>query len=268
MLKKVIFTLTLCLLSISLGSGESVKLNASSSKTVEAEEITNIKKDVKGFHSIDIRNAMNADITISDVEEVIVKAGENLHQYIVVEVVNNVLQIYYNKNINVKGKSPKIHIKMKDLQKLTQSGATKVALNSNEFKFASLNCDISGASKFSTNNLFTNTLNLELSGASTFISSILTAKNCDFDCSGASRIILDKGTCEKLQLNLSGMSSFKNYEFVSQYAELDLSGMSAAELTIEKELVVEASGMSSCYYKGNAVAKNSAISGMSSFKKK
>jgi hypothetical protein len=109
------FMLALCLLSISICGCERIKIETPLFQRVEAGEIKIVIHDVNDFNSIDIKNAMNAAITISDTEEVIIEAGENLHQYIVVEVVNNVLKIYYNKNINIKkGKSPVIRIKAKD----------------------------------------------------------------------------------------------------------------------------------------------------------
>ena len=235
---------------------------------IKPGKIQTITKDVNNFNSIDIRSAMQAHITISDVEEVIVEAGENLLQYLVVEVVNNVLKIHYNKSISIQGASPVIHIKMKDLRTVKQSGATTVTLNSNGFNFSTLNFEISGASKFSAKNLTANTFNLGLSGASNFDCSEFVAQNCVFDGSGASKINLKNGTSENLKLNLSGASSFKDFGFVSQYADLNLSGASRAELTVEKELSVIASGASKFYYKGNPVMRNIEVSGASQIVKK
>ena len=263
-MKRFLFLVAICLMPILFYACNSIINHP----PMNVGKIQSVTKDVTDFNGIDIRDAMNADITISDVEEVIVEAGENLHPYIVVEVVNNVLKIYYNeKNLSINGDAPKIHIKMKDLRTLEQAGATNVSLNSNGFEFSTVNCDISGASKFFANNLRGKKLNLELSGASKFnCSELIVATNCNFDISGASKINV-KGTCDKLKLDLSGASSFGGFGFVSQYANLELSGASKAELTVEKELTIEASGVSHCNYKGNPIIRKMDITGASSLKK-
>jgi hypothetical protein len=173
----------------------------------------------------------------------------------------------YLKRVSYFGDDPKVHIKIKDLKALTQSGASKAILNSNDFEFASLNCNISGASNFFTENLLVNTLGLNLSGASDFICSELISQNFNITCNGASNIKLSQGNCERLKLNLSGASDFRDFGFVSQYADLDLSGASNAKLTIEKELNIKATGASNCQYRGNCVIKNINLSGASTCKR-
>jgi predicted small metal-binding protein len=306
-MKRFLFLAAICLMPILFYACNSIINHPIINHPINVGKIQSVTKDVTNFNGIDIRNAMNADITISDIEEVIVEAGENLHPYIVVEVVNNVLKIYYNeKNLSINGDAPKIHIKMKDLRTLKQTDVTNVSLNSNGFEFSTVSYNISGASKFSANNLRGNKLDLKLSSVSKFNCSELIVANCDFDISGASEFSANnlrgnkldlklsdvskfncselivancdfdvsgaskinvKGTCDKLELDLSGASSFAGFGFVSQYADLKLSGASEAELTVEKEFTIEASGASRCNYKGNPIIRKMDITGASSVKK-
>ena len=264
-MKRFLFLVVICLMPILFYACDSVS-------TINVGKIQYITKNVTNFNGIDIGHSINAEITISDVEEVIVEAGENLHPYIVVEVVNNVLKIYYKKGENfiINGDLPKIHIKMKDLLTLEQSGVTDVSLNSNGFEFSTVSCNIADKSVFSANNLIGNKLELKLSGISYFNCSELIVENCDFNISGNGAIRIAKGTCDKLKLNSSLTGLFclsTDFGFVSQYADLKLKYASKAELTVEKEFAIEASGTSHCSYKGNPTITKMEITDTASLEK-
>lgn len=86
--------------------GLTILLNScdNQNKIIPSSSITTEERVVQDYTGIEVSTAFLVDITYSATEEsIIIEANENLHEFIEVEKVNNVLRIKLRDNINVGG---------------------------------------------------------------------------------------------------------------------------------------------------------------------
>jgi len=205
-------------------------------------------REAKNFHGISVSSAFDVYITQSNQEAVAVSASETKYRdRISVEVKGGILVIKYNhEGLWSKGnKKLKAYISIKEIDKLTISGACDVYINDG-LKAENLSIDQSGAS--------------DLHGK-------LDVKKLSVDLSGASDIVVS-GTAVNMQIEASGASSFKGYDLQTDYCDAKASGASDISITVNKELSAQASGASDVHYKGEGVIRDLKTSGASSINHK
>jgi len=210
---------------------------------IPTNKVTTIPATFSDYDGIDASSAFKVYLTISDEDESIeIEANDNLHQYIEVKKVNEILIIGIKNNISIKGSSTlNAYITTKSVNSFMGSGASKFILNQ-------------GISEHD--------VSIHLSGASTFTGPVNSDKLVA-DLSGASSINLTGYTIDCI-LEASGASMVKDFGFTSELLNAELSGASKASLSVENEIIVEASGASVLHYKGDAVIVDQDLSGASS----
>ncbi|HWK04404.1 MAG TPA: head GIN domain-containing protein [Puia sp.] len=238
-MKRIIFFLAGCLSLVSVLA----------QKTIINDPNVEVRA-VKGFHGIEVSNAIDLYLSQGDQETVAVSAAEiKWRDRIRTEVDGGILKIW----LDTKGwswngghKKMKAYISFTTLDKLVASGASDVYVDG----------VISGSS-----------LDIRLSGASDFKGAI-KVNELRLDQSGASDAHIT-GTVDGLTtIQSSGASDVKGYDLVTGSCNAHLSGASDIRITVNKELNVSASGASSLYYKGDAVIREMHSSGASSVSKK
>jgi len=202
-------------------------------------------RNEKGFHAIQVSDAINLYLSQGDEEAVAVSARDiKYRDRIRTEVKNGVLKIWYANegwrwaNGN---KKLKAYVSIKILDKLSASGASDVLVDGT----------ISG-----------DRLDINLSGASDFKGAV-KLNELNIDQSGASDITI-RGSVGKLTIEASGASDTKGYDLVTDNCTAHASGASDIKISVNKELNVHASGASSIYYRGTAVIRELHSSGASS----
>lgn len=212
-----------------------------------SNNITMESRQHSGYDKIDVSDAMEVILTMDTQESVVVEANENLHQYILTDVVSGTLKIRLKNNIRVKsGASIKIYVNALAIDDIRIDGASRVEL---------------------TNDLITSNFNLDVSGASSFQGGF-TAVDSDIDISGASKVEI-WGSTTNANAKISGASNLADFAFtITDYLNIDLSGASKAELTVDGTMDIEASGASTFNYKGDGLIDNLNLSGASSVNKK
>ena len=238
-MKRILFLL---IGSLSLGS-------VLAQKTVIKDPNVEVRP-VKGFHGINVSNAIDVYLSQGDQETVAVSAAEiKWRDRIRTEVVDGILKIWLdNKGFTWSSgnKKMKAYISFATLDKLTASGASDVYVDG----------VISGSR-----------LDINLSGASDFKGAIKVSE-LKLDQSGASDAHITGSVDGLVTIESSGASDVKAYDLVAGSCNAHLSGASDIRITVNKELNVHASGASSLYYKGDAVIKEMHSSGASSISKK
>lgn len=218
-------------------------------KTIVNDANAEVRKLSGSFNSIVISGGIDLYLSQYDQESVAVSASSNQYiENIKTVVENNILKIYYDgggKRWNSSNKNMKAYVSFKTLEKIQASGACDVQ-SEGFIQSPRLMLDMSGASSFK-GAVKVNSLKMELSGAS------------DVNISGTSSV---------LAIQSSGASDVKGYELVSEFCTAKASGASDINITVTKELNVEASGASDIYYKGDAIIKGMHSSGASSIAKK
>ena len=212
-----------------------------------SNNITMESRQHSGYDKIDVSDAMEVVLTMDAQESVVVEANENLHEYILTDVVGGTLKIRMKNNVRIKsGAAIKVYVSALAMNDIRVDGASRLEL---------------------TNDLVTSNIKVDVSGASTFQGGF-TAVDSEIDVSGASKVEI-WGSTTNANVNISGASNLGDFAFtITDYLNIDLSGASKAELTVDGTMDIEASGASTFNYKGDGLIDNLNLSGASTVNKK
>jgi len=210
-----------------------------------------VLRDVKGFHGVNVSNAVDVYLSAGNQETVAVSAADvKWRDRIRTEVKDGILHIWLEKENWLKwgerNRKLRVYVSFTALDQVTGSGATNIYVD--------------GV-------IQSNSLDISLAGASDFKGTI-KAGRLQLNLSGASdaRIV---GTVEGVTtVHSAGASDLKGYDLVTDTCNANASGASDIRITVNKELNVHASGASGIYYKGAAVIRELHSSGASSVSKK
>lgn len=236
-------TQTTKIITLLIGIGLLITSCQNINTVIPSSSVTTQEEHYENYNGIEVSTAFTVDVHFSDIDEIIeIEANDNLHQYIEVEKINNVLRIRLKNGTNVRGNSTlKAHITTKNhLETYSASGASRIILN---------------------NELVAEFVSISLSGASTFTGNI-DAKSISLFVDGASSTSIE-GSTELLTADVSGASLINNYELQSHDVNLNLSGASQVSLTANGVIDITASGASFCRYKGDATIDHINLSGAS-----
>ena len=210
---------------------------------VPSANITAQERFIQDYSGIDVSTAFLVDVEYSATEEsIIIEANENLHQFIEVEKVNNILRIKLRDNTSISGSAIfKAHVITSNyLNSFFASQASNITLI-NPQESAEVNVGLTGAS-FLTGTIIANSITAFIDGAS----------NASL-----------QGSADTFTLNADEASLVGSFEMITGNANLQLSGASNANLTVNGTINLSASGASIFTYKGTAVVNQLDLSGAS-----
>jgi hypothetical protein len=206
-------------------------------------------RNVGSFNAISVSSAIDVMLSQSEQTAVAVSAADaQIRSHIITEVKNGTLIINYKSSGPESwgsNKRMKAYIAVPMLDKITASGACNIIIDQ-QFNASNLEVNMSGASDFKGK---------------------LNAENLKLIASGSSDFLVS-GKTTNLKIDLSGASDIKGYELESDFCQVVSSGASDVQISVNKELSVNASGASSVNYKGSGTVRESSVSGASSVKKK
>lgn len=215
--KHILATLTIVLLTTSL---QAQKWN---------KDVKTSKEDrtVKSFTKVSLSGGIDLTIEQGNSKTISVEASDNAMEYLVTEVKNGTLKIYFDKNIR-RVKKAHVFISVDDLEKISASGGSDIE-SKGKLKFDKLAIHSSGGS------------DIELE---------LEVRHLDCHTSGGSDVDLD-GSAETLDLHASGGSDFKGFNFKTKEAKVSASGGSDSNVYASESIEVRASGASDVNFKGD-----------------
>ncbi|WP_431211228.1 head GIN domain-containing protein [Puia sp. P3] len=208
------------------------------------------KREVRGFHGIEISGGIDLYLNQAGEEAVAVSASEaEWRDRIRTEVLDGVLHIYMDtKGFGWGGggnRHLKAYVACRSIDKLNASGGSDVYIQ-DALKGERLNLDLAGGSDLSGKLVFGELSVHQSGGSDTHVS----------------------GSATRLFIHASGGSDYHGYELVSDNCQVEASGGSDAYLTVNRELVATASGGSDVHYRGSGVVKESHASGSGSITRK
>ena len=249
------------------------------------EKIINTIYDYSDFNTLELSNSFNIKIIQSTSEKIIVKCDENLKEFLDISKDKNTLKIKLISGYNYRNIDLTAEVYINELEHINSSGACKILMN--EFKTENLNFDLSGATKIIGNLHVSKDLNIEssgaskieltgdfnnvnfdLTGASKFSSENLKVHNLlNIESSGASKINI-KGEAKSANLNFSGASKIAAENFIiSENIDIKSSGASHISITANKNITIDLSGASKCNLYGTGVISKESSSGASKINK-
>jgi hypothetical protein len=222
-------------------------LGIQAQKTVIHDANAELRPDVKGFHGIDVSNAINLYLSQGDTETVVVSAPDlKWRDRIRTEVRDGILHIYLeNTHFSLGNTKLKAYVSFTTLDRLDASGASDIFVDG----------VIAG-----------DDLSVTLSGASDFRGAV-NVKELRMNQSGASDAHITGAVSGTAYFESSGASDVKGYDLVTQNCNVHATGASDIRITVNKELTADASGASSIYYKGAGAVRELHSSGASAVKK-
>ena len=235
-MRKILFILWLGLLSLSSRAQQTIVHDANAEL-----------RPVKGFHGVEVSNAIDLYLSKGDEETVAVSAKDiKWRDRIVTEVVNGILRIRLEgKGWTVGNNKLKAYVSFTTLDQIKASGASDVYVDG----------VIAG-----------DQLSLDLSGASDFKGAVKVG-SLQVDQSGASDAHITGIVSGKTTIRSSGASDVKAYDLVTDDCDVHATGASDIRITVNKGLSADLSGASSVYYRGEGVIRESHSSGASNVKK-
>jgi hypothetical protein len=226
--------------------GSLLVLASQAQKTIIHDPNAEVRQ-VKGYHGIDVGNAIDLYLSQGDEETVVVSAKDTKwRDRIRTEVVNGILRIRLDGGRFSSGNNKlKAYISFTALDQLTASGASDVYVDG----------VITG-----------NKLSIDLSGASDFKGAI-KVDELHLVQSGASDAHITGIVSGMATIRSSGASDVKGYDLTVESCDAHASGASDIKLTVNKDLRADATGASSVYCKGGCSISVSHASGASTVKK-
>ncbi|MEO7922387.1 MAG: head GIN domain-containing protein [Chitinophagaceae bacterium] len=226
-MKKILFSILFMTLTGGLLFGQ---------KTIS--DPTAEKRNVSGFHGIEVGTGIELLLTEGPAEQVAVSAASSEYRdKIVTKVENGILKIYYDSklgSVNKKkeDKDLKAYVSYKILDMLDATTGAEVK--------------IEGVLKSSSLNLKANT------GA--LVNGEVSVTSLKVDQNTGSRISLS-GKADKLEIEGSTGSRFKGEDMISSNCNVTVSTGAIVSVQAEKELQVKANTGGSVKYKGNATVR-------------
>jgi hypothetical protein len=206
-------------------------------------------RQVGRFTGIEVSGTISLYLSQGDETGVAISAGdEKYNSKIKTDVVNGVLKISVDGGIwnsfSLSNKKLKAYVSVVEINRLDISGASFATING-VLKSGTFQVSLSGASELK-GNFQVDKLNLGIAGAS--VARLAgSAKNASIEASGASRVLA--------------------YDLSLQTLKVNASGASQVRANVAEELIANASGGSTIYYKGTATKSSLNASGGANIKK-
>ena len=186
-------------------------------KERKAEDFTGIK--VSSGIDVYLKQGNNMSITVD--------ADENLHEYILTEVRNGVLNVYTDANIR-ESKMKRVYVTMKDINSVSTTSAG----------------DVVGETPVKSDRL-------ELSASSAGdIKLEVTSKEININISSSGDMTLS-GETDILEADLSSAGDLNAYELTVREADISASSAGDADINVTEKLTARASSAGDINYRGN-----------------
>jgi hypothetical protein len=233
------------LFKLMLGAGLILAVMSCENNTniIPSNNISSQYMDITGYSGLEIDATFLAEVSFTDSEEPIeIIANENLHPFVIVEKVSDVLKVRLKDNLNISGPATlKVILKTSAISNFRAGGASVISL---------------------MDTLSANMVHISLYGASKMNGS-LAIQSLIADLNDASSLDLD-GTTVNFELKASGGSNASGYTFACDYLDARLFDASEARFTILEEIEIIGSGASTLFYRGDAVITSQSLTGASS----
>ena len=217
-----ILTFAICILGITACVNGQMRKTIWGSKKVVTKE-----RKTESFTGIRVSTGIDVYLKQGDVETLSVEADENLHEYIITEVRNGVLNIYTEANIR-DAERKRVYVTMKEIKSIKTTSAG----------------DVIGETPIKTDRL-------ELSASSAGdIKLEVTAKEIDADLSSSGDMTLS-GEADMLKADLSSAGDLNAYELKVREADVSASSAGDADINVTEKITARASSAGDINYKGD-----------------
>jgi len=186
-------------------------------------------RKVSDYKKISVAGSFNVELVKNNKSEIIIKANENLLEYIITEVKNGKLKIKIKKGYQLKAtKTIKITVSFSSIDAVSLAGSGYI---------------------FSEDNINSDNLKLSLAGSGTINLSVSTT-NLISSIAGSGNINLN-GNSTKFNCSIAGSGNINAYELKADILKVSTAGSGNANVHAINEINASTSGSGNINYKGN-----------------
>jgi len=211
----------MCLCITACADGQFRKTVYGNNKVIKRE------RTAEPFSGVRVSTGIDVYLSQGDKMSLSVEADENLHEYILTEVKDGILNVYTEVNIR-EAEMKRVYVTMKEVNSVTTSSAG----------------DILGETPVKTDNLKVN------ASSAGDIKLEVYAKNIDVNGSSSGDITLF-GEADMLDANLSSAGDFNAFNLKVREADVTVSSAGNADLYVTEKLNARASSAGDINYKGD-----------------
>jgi hypothetical protein len=185
------------------------------------------ERNINSFTGVKVSSGIDVFLKQGDNETVSVEADENLHEYILTEVRNGVLNVYSEYNIR-DAERKRVYVTIKEVNSVRTTSAGNVI----------------GESPINSNRL-------EISASSAGdIKLEINAKNVNVDISSSGDITLS-GVTDMLRADLSSAGDLNAFDLKTREADVSVSSAGDADVNVSERITARASSAGDIHYKGD-----------------
>jgi hypothetical protein len=231
---------------------------------------------LRGFSGVEFGTVGDLYIKKGRRNELRIKAEENLHDYLEIDISGGTLEIESRRGVNLRPrKEMKFYLTVKELDSIVLSGAGDI--EAPDLEGDNIRLVISGAGNIETGDLEADNIELKISGAGDlvvgdgdtgdleiYISGAgnieiddLSARRVDLKISGSGDAIVRGGEADRQRIVITGSGDYKAVRLRSERASVRISGSGNATIYVEDELEARISGSGDVRYKGRPSVRGS-----------
>lgn len=196
------------------------KVNGSGNVVTQEREATY-------FNAVKVSTAIDLILTQGSSESITVEADDNLHEYIITEIKNNILHIYTEANIR-DAHEMNVYVTMKDIEEISATSAG----------------DVVGKSVINSDELY-----LSTSSAGDIDLEVKVQKlTCKISSAGGMTL---SGTTDELEADLSSAGDLNAFDLTSRIARVSASSSGDANITVTEKLWARASSAGDISFRGD-----------------
>jgi hypothetical protein len=197
-------------------------------KTVTGnKDVVKKERNAGSFTGVKVSSGIDVYLSQGDKMSIAVEADENLHEYIITEVNNDILSVYSEANIR-EAEMKRVYVTMKDIKSLATTSAG----------------DLIGETPLKSDNL-----RLSASSAGD-IKVEVHAKSADINISSSGDMTLS-GEADVMEADLSSAGDLNAYSFKVKEADISVSSAGDADVYVTEKLTARSSSAGDINYKGD-----------------
>jgi uncharacterized protein YxeA len=203
-------------------------IDAQMHRTVRGDgDVVKKERTATSFNGIRVSTGIDVYLKQGDKESITVEADENLHEYILTEVKDGVLNVYSEVNIR-EAKMKRVYVTMKEVKSLKTSSAGDII---GETPVKGTDIEISASSA--------GNIRLEV-----------YARRIEINISSSGDVSLS-GEAEKLNADLSSAGDLEAYNLKIKEADISASSAGDARINVSEKITARASSAGDITYQGD-----------------
>lgn len=181
------------------------------------------------FHGVESSGSIDIEISSGDSYSVSVENDDNILPFVITEVENGILNVYYKENTSVNNDHAKVYIKTPSLDKIISSGSANITIKDGVKNNQEIKISVAGSGD---------------------IEGTVDAPKVSASIGGSGNISL-KGRTKDFDVKIGGSGDAKCGDLQSENTSVSIAGSGSAHVFASVHLKANIVGSGDVYYRGN-----------------